>query len=66
MLCAERLPQQCHRSLISDYLMANKIPVIHILEKDQHIPHRLSDLVRYAKGQLIYDRGSSDQFAWEF
>jgi uncharacterized protein (DUF488 family) len=66
MLCTERLPQHCHRAMISDYLTANGVSVIHILERDYSIPHRLNILARWVQGQLIYDQGGRAQLEWEF
>ena len=66
MLCAERLPQLCHRAMISDYLTAMGIAVIHIVDEDRRMPHCLSDAARWAQGRLIYDRGSRQQLGWAF
>ena len=66
MLCAERLPHHCHRAMISDYLTAGGVPVIHIVAGDQHIPHRVSHLARWTQGRIIYDRGGCSQLGWEF
>ncbi|MBC7945080.1 MAG: DUF488 domain-containing protein [Burkholderiales bacterium] len=57
VMCAERLPWQCHRYLISDYLMVRGLSVIHLLALDKSQPHRLNPLVRVVDGKLIYDRG---------
>jgi uncharacterized protein (DUF488 family) len=66
MLCAERLPQQCHRAMISDCLTAKGIAVIHIVDKGQRVSHCLNGVARWVQGQLIYDRESSQQLEWEF
>ena len=66
MLCAERLPQHCHRAMISDYLTANGIAVIHIVDEDERMPHCLSGAAQWTGGRLIYNRGSSRQLEWEF
>ena len=66
MLCAERLPQPCHRAMISDYLTASGIVVIHIVDEGQRMPHCLNGVARWAEGRLIYDRSSSQQQEWEF
>lgn len=50
VLCAERLPQHCHRAMISDYLTANGIAVIHIVDEDQRMPHCLSGGARWTGG----------------
>jgi len=66
MLCAERSPQHCHRAMISDYLTAQGVAVIHIVDEGQRMPHCLSGGARWTGGRLIYDRGSSQQLGWEF
>ena len=65
MLCAERLPEHCHRALISDFLTINGISVIHILGGDRSMPHQVSRLARREQGRLVYDRGCK-QLGWEF
>jgi uncharacterized protein (DUF488 family) len=65
MLCAERLPQHCHRAMISDYLTAKGIAVIHIVDGGQRMPHCLNGAARWAQGRLIYDCGSTQQLEWE-
>lgn len=66
MLCAERLPHHCHRAMISDYLTANGIAVVHLVAEDQRILHRFSHLARWAQGRIIYDQGGHEQLGWEF
>ena len=66
MLCAERLPHHCHRAMISDYLTASGIAVIHLVAGDQRVSHRLSHLARWAQGRIIYDQEGHTQLGWEF
>ena len=66
MLCAERLPEHCHRALLADYLTAKGISVRHILEKDVTVLHHLSRLARWEQGQLIYDQVDDRQMGWSF
>ena len=66
MLCAERVPHHCHRAMISDYLTANGIAVIHIVAGDQRIPHHFSHLARWTQGRIIYDQEGQTQLGWEF
>ena len=66
ILCAERLPQDCHRSLIADHLVAHGIPVVHLIELDHQAPHRLNTLARRQEGRLIYDRGNTEQLGLEW
>ena len=56
MMCAEREPLHCHRSLIADYLTLQGVEVVHLLEPGQSHPHQLRPEVRRESQQLIYDR----------
>jgi uncharacterized protein (DUF488 family) len=55
MMCAERLPSECHRSLISDYLAASGERVSHLLDTGAFENHQLNPLARLRNGELIYD-----------
>jgi uncharacterized protein (DUF488 family) len=66
MLCAERLPQLCHRAMIFDYLTAYGLAVIHIVDEGRCMPHYLSGAVPWAQGRRIYDRGGRQQLEWAF
>jgi len=56
LLCAEALPWKCHRSLISDALVAGGNAVDDILSSGPPRPHRLPVFARVAAdGRLIYD-----------
>ncbi|MBI3045458.1 MAG: DUF488 domain-containing protein [Betaproteobacteria bacterium] len=57
VMCAERLPWECHRTLISDSLLARGIPVTHVTAPGKAQPHVLSKLARRERGTLIYDAG---------
>jgi uncharacterized protein (DUF488 family) len=57
MMCAERDPAQCHRSLIADWLLARGHRVVHLLDGGvtrQHALHpaarREGDVLHYAGG----------------
>ncbi len=56
VLCAERRPEQCHRSLLADWLVLRGAAVIHLIDTGLREPHRLSSLVRREGGRLVYDR----------
>lgn len=56
MLCAERLPEHCHRSLISDYLVLQGVHVVHLLDPGESREHQLRPEARRESAQLIYDR----------
>jgi uncharacterized protein (DUF488 family) len=55
VMCAERLPWQCHRYMISDYLVAHGDSVLHIIDASVPKAHRLRDEARLRGDELIYD-----------
>jgi uncharacterized protein (DUF488 family) len=55
IMCAERLPWQCHRYMISDYLVATGVGVLHVLDASSPRPHTLRVEARLTAGRLIYD-----------
>ncbi len=57
ILCAEHLPEHCHRSLISDYLILQGVEVLHIVSEQRAQAHQLNPLARRESQALIYDRG---------
>jgi uncharacterized protein (DUF488 family) len=56
IMCAERLPQHCHRSLMADYLIMRGAHVVHLIVPGETIDHCLSPSARRESAQLIYDR----------
>ena len=48
-MCAETLPQKCHRSLLADYLWMHGIETIHILDGHRTTAHHLSPLATVNK-----------------
>lgn len=62
IMCAERDPDQCHRSLISDYLsLARNVGVVHILDKNQYTHHQARPELRYQHNKIVYDLGTQNQ-----
>jgi uncharacterized protein (DUF488 family) len=55
VMCAERLPSECHRSFISDYLVAGGRQVSHLVETGALEDHRLNSAARLRDGRLVYD-----------
>jgi uncharacterized protein (DUF488 family) len=53
-MCAERLYFQCHRMLVSDWLVAHGHEVLHIDGAGPVKTHQLMDEARMVEGQLIY------------
>ena len=56
MLCAERDPDHCHRSLIADYLILRGLQVMHLIEPGMSREHLLSPQARRESARLVYDR----------
>jgi len=55
VMCAERMWFQCHRMLVSDYFVANKHTVKHIIEADKEPKeHSLTKEARIVDGRLVY------------
>ena len=58
IMCAERLPWQCHRYMISDYLVAQGAEVRHVIDESAPKPHALRAEARVAGDRLVYDSGT--------
>ena len=54
IMCAEALWWRCHRSLIADYLKANGIAVIHIINGQKTEEHPYTSAARIVDGRLSY------------
>ncbi len=59
ILCAERLPEQCHRRLIADYLALQGARVIHLIDPHENREHLLSVEARRESARLVYDRNTT-------
>ena len=66
LMCAETLPFRCHRWILSDYLTANGIKVVHLIDIDKTINHRLSAHARVEGREVIYDRVTPTQGPFTF
>ena len=53
IMCAEAVWWQCHRRIITDYLLASGEPVFHILEKDVPEPAFITAEARPAPGGVL-------------
>ena len=53
-MCAERVYFQCHRMLVSDWLVAHGHEVLHIDNERPPKPHKLMPEARLVDGQVIY------------
>ena len=56
ILCAEKLPEHCHRSLIADYCLLNGMEVTHIIDDNQVSSHYLRPEARRESATLVYDQ----------
>ena len=54
VMCAEALWWRCHRSLISDFLKARGLEVIHIMDGTHEQPHPYTSAARIVDGKLSY------------
>jgi uncharacterized protein (DUF488 family) len=54
IMCAEAVWWRCHRSLISDYLKARDIEVMHILDTNKIEPHPFTSAAQIVDGKLSY------------
>jgi len=63
LMCAERLPWECHRWLLTDALVVAGARVEHLIEVRQSQAHRLNPLARPDGGILVYDRGTTGDLA---
>lgn len=55
-MCAESVPQRCHRSLLADFFLVQDIKVIHLLDSHRTAVHELSRLATVNEHQILYDR----------
>ena len=52
IMCAEAVWWRCHRALISDYLKARGVEVIHILDEKTSEPHPFTSAAQIVNGEL--------------
>ncbi|MGH8727529.1 MAG: DUF488 family protein [Burkholderiales bacterium] len=55
IMCAERLPWQCHRFLIADFLTGHGNPVNHLINEGKMQEHRLNSIAKVHADELIYN-----------
>ncbi|HYC46243.1 MAG TPA: DUF488 domain-containing protein [Burkholderiales bacterium] len=60
IMCAERLPWQCHRYMISDYLVTHGHEVRHVIDEKPPKGHAVRAEARLAHGRLVYDANTQD------
>jgi uncharacterized protein (DUF488 family) len=54
IMCAEGDYRQCHRRLLSDYLLANGVNVQHIDPTGEVKPHKLTAGAKIVDGMVTY------------
>ena len=54
LMCAEAVWWRCHRGLVSDYLKARGVEVVHIVDAKKAEPHPWTSAARVENGQLSY------------
>jgi uncharacterized protein (DUF488 family) len=59
IMCAEAVWWRCHRGLISDYLKARGIEVLHIMDANKTEPHPYTSAARIVDGKLSYGADST-------
>jgi uncharacterized protein (DUF488 family) len=59
LMCAERDPAQCHRSLISDWIVLHGGRVIHLMGSDDMREHSPHPSLRFDRGVLRYTVGAA-------
>ena len=60
IMCAEAVWWQCHRALISDWLKARGVEVLHILSESKVEPHPYTSAAQIIDGQLSYRAPRAD------
>lgn len=61
ILCAERDPARCHRSLIADWLVAQGHRVVHLIAAGRSREHMLHAAARLDSGRLYYLGGGAQR-----
>lgn len=56
IMCAEALPWRCHRSLIADALIKDRVKVLDITGPRAARAHRLTPFLRVRRGRIVYPK----------
>lgn len=54
IMCSEKFPWNCHRKIISDWFLARGDEVVHLIEKESTIKHKLTTCAEIVKNNLNY------------
>ena len=60
VMCSEAVWWRCHRSMISDYLKAAGITVLHIMSDDKVVEHPFTSAAKIKDGRLVYGSAAAD------
>jgi uncharacterized protein (DUF488 family) len=63
VMCAERLPEHCHRRFIADAWMGRGHRVLHLIALGERRAHALDTRARRENGHWIYDRGGQQELS---
>lgn len=58
IMCAEAVPWRCHRSLISDALLAHGFEVVDIYDEKSSRPHRITPWARVEGERVTYPKAT--------
>lgn len=56
LMCSERLPEHCHRTLVADYLFANGCRIVHLIDEGEAREHRLHPRAVRVGDTVVYNR----------
>lgn len=62
VMCAEALPERCHRGLIADALLARGLAVCHIIGPGEARPHALTPFAKIDGLAVTYPSAAPDLF----
>jgi uncharacterized protein (DUF488 family) len=65
IMCAEALPERCHRRLIADWLVSHHLRVEHIVGPKRLRRHVLTPFARIKGGRIVYDGGTQGSLKLE-
>lgn len=57
VMCAEKMYFQCHRMIVSDYVVAHGGTVLHIVDRGRILEHKLTREAQVVNGEMIYSGG---------
>lgn len=58
VMCSESVWWRCHRRLLADHLvLVRDVDVVHLMHDGRLTPHKPTEGVRLADGQVVYDVG---------